>query len=96
MYDYVIVGSGLFGCVFAHEMHQAGQQCLVLERRDHVGGNVYCEEKDASISIAMVPTFSIRRTAGSGTMSISSSNSIILSMRLLPIIKANCTICLSI
>ena len=46
MYDYVIVGSGLFGCVFAHEMHQAGQQCLVLERRDHVGGNVYCEEKD--------------------------------------------------
>ena len=46
MYDYVIVGSGLFGCVFAHEMHQAGRQCLVLERRDHVGGNVYCEEKD--------------------------------------------------
>lgn len=46
MHDYVIVGSGLFGCVFAHEMHQAGQQCLVLERRGHVGGNVYCEEKD--------------------------------------------------
>ena len=46
MYDYVIVGSGLFGCVFAHEMHKAGRQCLVLERRDQVGGNVYCEEKD--------------------------------------------------
>lgn len=46
MYDYVIVGSGLFGCVFVHEMHKAGRQCLVLERRDQVGGNVYCEEKD--------------------------------------------------
>ena len=46
MYDYLIVGSGLFGSVFAHEMTKAGKSCLVLERRDHVGGNVYCEEKE--------------------------------------------------
>lgn len=46
MYDYVIVGSGLFGVVFAHEMKKAGRKCLVLERRTHVGGNVYCEEKE--------------------------------------------------
>ena len=46
MYDYLIVGSGLFGSVFAHEMKKAGKSCLVLERRTHVGGNVYCEEKD--------------------------------------------------
>lgn len=46
MYDYVIVGSGLFGVVFAHEMKKAGRKCLVLERRPHVGGNVYCEEKE--------------------------------------------------
>lgn len=46
MYDYLIVGSGLFGCVFAHEMKKSGKSCLVLERRNHVGGNVYCEEKD--------------------------------------------------
>lgn len=46
MYDYLIVGSGLFGAVFAHEAKQAGKSVLVLERRDHVGGNVYCEEKD--------------------------------------------------
>ena len=46
MYDYVIVGSGLFGVVFAHEMKKAGRKCLVLERRAHVGGNVYCEEKE--------------------------------------------------
>lgn len=44
MYDYLIVGSGLFGAVFAHEAKQAGKSVLV--RRDHVGGNVYCEEKD--------------------------------------------------
>lgn len=46
MYDYLIIGSGLFGSVFAHEMTKAGKLCLVLERRDHVGGNVYCEEKE--------------------------------------------------
>ena len=46
MYDYLIVGSGLFGAVFAHEVKWAGKSVLVLERRGHVGGNVYCEEKD--------------------------------------------------
>ena len=46
MYDYLIVGSGLFGAVFAHEAKKTGKSVLVLERRDHVGGNVYCEEKD--------------------------------------------------
>ena len=46
MYDYLIIGSGLFGSVFAHEMKKAGKSCLVLERRSHVGGNVYCENKD--------------------------------------------------
>ncbi len=46
MYDYLIVGSGLFGSVFAHEMKKKGKSCLVLERRSHAGGNVYCEEKD--------------------------------------------------
>lgn len=46
MLDYLVVGSGLFGSVFAHEMTKAGKQCLVLERRPHVGGNVYCEEKE--------------------------------------------------
>lgn len=44
MYDYLIVGSGLFGCVFAHEATKRGKKCLVLEKRSHVGGNVYNEE----------------------------------------------------
>ena len=42
-YDYLIVGSGLFGAVFAHEAAKAGKTCLVLEKRDHTGGNVHCE-----------------------------------------------------
>jgi UDP-galactopyranose mutase len=46
VFDYLIVGSGLFGAVFAHEMKKVGKKCLVLERRDHTGGNVYCEEKE--------------------------------------------------
>jgi len=46
IFDYLIVGSGLFGAVFAHEAKKAGKSVLVIERRDHVGGNIYCEEKD--------------------------------------------------
>ncbi len=42
-YDYLIVGAGLYGAVFAHEARQAGRKCLVVERRDHIGGNIYCE-----------------------------------------------------
>lgn len=42
-YDYLIVGAGLFGTVFAHEAHKAGKRCLVIDRRPHLGGNVYCE-----------------------------------------------------
>lgn len=45
-YDYLIVGSGLFGAVFAHEAHKAGKRCLVVEKRLHTGGNIYCEEID--------------------------------------------------
>ena len=45
-YDYLIVGSGLFGAVFAHEARERGRRCLVLERRDHIGGNVYTYRRD--------------------------------------------------
>ncbi len=43
-YDYLIVGAGLFGAVFAHEATATGKKCLVLERRGHIGGNCYTEE----------------------------------------------------
>jgi UDP-galactopyranose mutase len=42
-YDYLIVGSGLFGAVFAHEAKKRNKKCLVIDKRDHTGGNIYCE-----------------------------------------------------
>lgn len=42
-YDYVIVGAGLFGCTFAFEAKKRGKKCLVIEKREHIGGNIYCE-----------------------------------------------------
>ena len=44
MFDYLIVGSGLFGAVFAHEARKKGKTCLVLEKRDHIGGNCYTQD----------------------------------------------------
>ncbi len=44
MYDYLIVGAGLFGSVFAHEAHKRGKSCLVVDRRDHTGGNIHCDQ----------------------------------------------------
>lgn len=42
-YDYLIVGSGLFGATFAHEATRCGKRCLVIEKRSQLGGNIYCE-----------------------------------------------------
>ena len=43
MFDYLIVGSGLFGATYAHEATRRGEKCLVIEKRPYLGGNVYCE-----------------------------------------------------
>ena len=43
-YDYLIAGAGLFGAVFAHEMHKQGRKVLVVEKRDHIAGNIYTEK----------------------------------------------------
>lgn len=45
-YDFLIVGSGLFGATFAYKAKQAGKSCLVIDKRPHLGGNVYCEERE--------------------------------------------------
>ncbi len=42
-YDYLIVGAGLYGAVMAYELHKRGKKCLVIDRRDHIAGNIYCE-----------------------------------------------------
>lgn len=45
-YDYLIVGSGLFGAVFAYFAKKSGKRCLVIDKRPQLGGNVYCEKKE--------------------------------------------------
>ena len=42
-YDYLIVGAGLYGSIFAYEMNKKGRKCLVIDKRNHIGGNIYCE-----------------------------------------------------
>lgn len=44
IYDYLIVGSGLFGSIFAYEASQQGKKCLVIDKRNHIGGNIYTKE----------------------------------------------------
>lgn len=43
-YDYLIVGAGLYGAVMAHELNRRGKRCLVIDKRDHIAGNIYCED----------------------------------------------------
>ncbi|MFR5264936.1 UDP-galactopyranose mutase [Clostridium sp.] len=42
-YDYLIVGAGIFGSIFAYEAKKRGKTCLVIDKRNHIGGNIYCE-----------------------------------------------------
>lgn len=46
IYDYLIVGTGLFGSIFAYEAIKRGKKCLVIDRRNHIGGNIYCKNKE--------------------------------------------------
>ncbi len=46
MYDYLIVGAGLYGSIFAYEAKKRGKKCLVIDKRNHIGGNIYCENVD--------------------------------------------------
>ena len=48
-YDYLIVGAGLFGAVFAHEATRRGKTCLVIDKRGHIGGNIYTEEVEGIV-----------------------------------------------
>ena len=47
-YDYLIVGAGLFGATFAHFAGKHGKRCLVIDKRNHTGGNIYCQPVDVS------------------------------------------------
>ena len=45
-YDYLVVGAGLFAAVFVRQAIEAGKRCLVIDKRSHIGGNIYCENVD--------------------------------------------------
>ena len=58
-YDYLIIGSGLFGATFAYLAKQKGKRCLVIDKRSHLGGNIYCDNIEGMFT-DMVPIYSIQ------------------------------------
>jgi UDP-galactopyranose mutase len=51
-YDFLIVGAGLFGATFAHQAKRQGKRCLVIDKRNHAGGNIYCKkERDINVHV---------------------------------------------
>ena len=68
-YDYLIVGQGLFGATFACLAKRQGRRCLVIDKRSHVGGNLYCEEIEGINVISMAHISSTRPTARCGISS---------------------------
>ena len=81
MYDYLIVGAGLYGAVFAQEAKRAGKSVLVIDKRPHIAGNVYTEK-----------VFSIPIIRRSGIISPGLPPSIVLPTVRLPIITGSCTV----
>ena len=67
-YDYVLVGSGLYAGVWAYEAKKRGKTCLVVEKRDHIGGNCIVRMQKAFMCIVMARTFFIPVTVRCGTM----------------------------
>ncbi len=65
-YDYLIVGSGLFGATFAHKATRAGKRCLVVDKRQHLGGNIYCETIEG---INVHKLYSTHQTSRCGNLS---------------------------
>ena len=49
-YDYLIVGSGLYGATYAYKQKQQGKRCLVIDKRNNLGGNIFCRE-EAGINV---------------------------------------------
>lgn len=69
-YDYLVVGAGLFGATFAYEAKKRGKEVLVIDKRDHIAGNIYTKEVDGTTYMFTVRISSIPRTRLSGNTSI--------------------------
>ena len=87
-YDYLIVGAGLFGAVFARQAMDSGKTCLVVERRDHIGGNIYTAEVEG-ITVHRYGAHIFHTSDALQSLTI-------LSTPRWRITRANSTICLSI
>ena len=94
-YDYLIVGAGLFGAVFAYEAMKRGKTCLVIERRDHIAGISTAKPSRTSMYTSMVHISSIPPIRKFGTTSTSSQSSTTTSTLRLPSIRTNCITCRS-
>lgn len=92
MYDYLIVGAGLYGAVFAQEAKRAGKSVLVIDKRPHIAGNVYTEKVEGINVHKYVHIFSIQIIRRSGIISPGLPPSIVLPTVRLPIITGNCTV----
>ena len=68
MYDYLVVGSGLYGAIFAYEANKKGKKVLVIDKREHVGGNIYTENKDGIMYTNMEHTYFIQVTKKYGNI----------------------------
>lgn len=94
-YDYLVVGAGLFGAVFAHEAALAGKRCLVIDKRNHAGGNIYCQETEGIQVHAYGAHIFIPTRPKYGNMPTGLSASTASPTHRWPVIGTNCIICLS-
>ena len=89
MYDYLIVGAGLYGAVFAHEAKKAGKSVLVIDKRPNIAGNVYTE-KIEGINVHKYGAH-IFHTNNKKVWNYSLRSSTVLQTARLPIIMVSCT-----
>ena len=94
-YDYVLAGSGLFAGVFAYFAKKEGKTCLVVEKRGHLGGNIYCEDIEGIHVLNTAPIFSTPATVRSGISSTAWWNLTGTPTARWQTTRARCTTCLS-
>ena len=91
-YDYLVVGAGLSGAVFANAAKRAGKSVLVIDRRDHIAGNIYTEDVEG-IQVHRYGAHIFHTSMKSGTTSTASQSSTTTSTRRSPTSTATCTTC---
>lgn len=92
MYDYLIVGAGLYGAVFAQEAKRAGKSVLVIDKRPHIAGNVYTEKVEGINVHKYGAHIFHTNNKKSGIISPGLPSSIVLPTVRLPIITGSCTV----